>query len=590
MSCGCSESKTSSIIQNKVYVPDAPPCPDGYTLSGRNCIKSSQIPATATNTSNYDVFWSRPRKTWGTRGTVVMDSNLAIDELWTTSFWKNSVSPYPCCAPWDCQNCSGTYPGGPSGCSKKNCLHFAQAFEGPVNRSAVWNDSIPPDQWVGFSTCVDVEEETTLYVGMGTGYIRRIQVDGVVVADYDLGALLAYTDSLDYWFEANYFKDLDVFSIAAAYQTYQIIPITISAGVHRLDFITQAPPAKIFNNTVDLICGEGIYTGGLAVDVYNCPLSVLRNATANTDILQYRIFSSSMQIGQKFNYVHYTCPAGFEKIDDSCSETPVCEYTDIIPANIPASVDNPDEPCVPKDFCEDPIPTDCVIYSEGTIACSDEINELHPMYTSDSPATLDSHYLVEEDADIDQRTLTAILKRINTELSYIFSKDFITNVLNATINNTDLNTAFAEVVCEGSCDCEPPVYRPHFINSLNVPVDIEVGIIVGSDYNHPAPVELTLYNYNNITLPVGSDVVAVTTPINTQANWICITLKNTNAFGIFFDIRIEDNDGNVVAGSFSASPSLNAGDLLSDYCGNPIPYILPYSDDYNIIIEAKELL
>lgn len=101
--------------------------------------------------------------------------------------------------------------------------------------------------------------------------------------------------------------------------------------------------------------------------------------------------------------------------------------------------------CPDPEPCEETFPMECVEYV-GTedIECED-VPDLHP-------ALAELYYLVKHDGTRDERKLINILKQINGQLCYLFSKEHISRLLTIIKEDADLSVLFCELVCACTCD------------------------------------------------------------------------------------------------------------------------------------------
>ena len=103
--------------------------------------------------------------------------------------------------------------------------------------------------------------------------------------------------------------------------------------------------------------------------------------------------------------------------------------------------------------CDQVYSTDCVIYNGESIQCSLEAYQLYPNV---------NHHVVLSTASEQQRTVNAMLNNINMQLCYIFSKDYIANMLSIINNDPDLKLLFCQIV--NSCDCNCSLTCPTVTN------------------------------------------------------------------------------------------------------------------------------
>jgi hypothetical protein len=116
----------------------------------------------------------------------------------------------------------------------------------------------------------------------------------------------------------------------------------------------------------------------------------------------------------------------------TCSQTPILPPVYICP-----------EP----ETCDEVFPLECVEYIGADIKCAAETDILHPAV---------EHYIVLEDGTRTDRRLPSILNNINSQLCYIFSKEYISQVLTIIQADTELATLFCEIACSCNCEITPP--------------------------------------------------------------------------------------------------------------------------------------
>lgn len=117
----------------------------------------------------------------------------------------------------------------------------------------------------------------------------------------------------------------------------------------------------------------------------------------------------------------------------TCSQTPILPPVYICP-----------EP----ETCDEVFPLECVEYVGADIKCAASTDILHPAV---------EHYIVLEDGTRIDRRLPSILNNINSQLCYIFSKEYISQVLTIIQSDTVLSQLFCEIVCSCNCEDVPPV-------------------------------------------------------------------------------------------------------------------------------------
>jgi hypothetical protein len=117
----------------------------------------------------------------------------------------------------------------------------------------------------------------------------------------------------------------------------------------------------------------------------------------------------------------------------TCSQTPILPPVYICP-----------EP----ETCDEVFPLECVEYVGADIKCAAETDILHPAV---------EHYIVLEDGTTTERRLPSILNNINSQLCYIFTKEYISQVLTIIQADAELSALFCEIACSCNCEVTPPV-------------------------------------------------------------------------------------------------------------------------------------
>jgi hypothetical protein len=104
--------------------------------------------------------------------------------------------------------------------------------------------------------------------------------------------------------------------------------------------------------------------------------------------------------------------------------------------------------CPEPETCDEVFPLECVEYVGADIKCSATVDVLHPDI---------EHYIVLEDGTRTDRRLPAILNNINSQLCYIFSKEYVSQVLTIIQADAELSALFCEIACSCNCGVTPPV-------------------------------------------------------------------------------------------------------------------------------------
>lgn len=104
--------------------------------------------------------------------------------------------------------------------------------------------------------------------------------------------------------------------------------------------------------------------------------------------------------------------------------------------------------CEDGEQCSEIFPSSCVEYTGETIGCGEEADTLYPDV---------DHTLVNGNAPNEERRLDGILERINDQFCYIFSRDFILQLLTNISEDSDLSELFCEIACSCACsECIAP--------------------------------------------------------------------------------------------------------------------------------------
>lgn len=125
---------------------------------------------------------------------------------------------------------------------------------------------------------------------------------------------------------------------------------------------------------------------------------------------------------------------------------------------------------MPVVVCEDPEPCDelfpleCLLYTGLDIKCSSEADLLYPNSI---------HYVVLGESTVEERKFSSILRNINSQLCYIFSKNYISQLLTNINADAELKALFCNITA--SCNCTCTITCPSVIsatyNSSSVSTD-----------------------------------------------------------------------------------------------------------------------
>lgn len=255
--------KATNIFCGFEYTQDimlSPYCPPGYEMAadGSFCfyeeIVSATPPLAGENTvaksfNNYSVLGS-----WiYDPGYNVNGTGSSSQISLANSFWKNGVGD-----------------GSPG-----------NTIDGPLNRSGLWATTATADQTIGFSVCLDIPEEKTYYIAMGTDNLGIVKLDGVEIIHQDPVLL-----GVQYSFDAQ-----------VTFKAWHIYPVAINVGPRVLELIG-------YNESS---------IAAMGMEIYNNTAAEIAAATSYDDLNV--IFSSKDYVGQPVvlgsNNIGYSCPSGF---------------------------------------------------------------------------------------------------------------------------------------------------------------------------------------------------------------------------------------------------------------------------------------
>jgi len=100
--------------------------------------------------------------------------------------------------------------------------------------------------------------------------------------------------------------------------------------------------------------------------------------------------------------------------------------------------------CADPEPCSELFPLECVIYTGADIQCAGTANTLYPNVL---------HYVVLENSSTTARNFVSILNNINEQLCYLFSKDYISQLLTNIQNDETLSALFCSIASSCDCDC-----------------------------------------------------------------------------------------------------------------------------------------
>jgi hypothetical protein len=206
-------------------------CPEGYTYNPATdeCEITITVEATCSETI-YPVIKASTNAQYGQMGTNFYDSTVGLP-LPLTSIggtpWVNGVYPELVGgAIYDDNSNQVPYtninaltnnfwgncnPANPySGLFVPPCTGSDES--GRLNAVGVWASlaGTPENEWIGFTTCVNVEETGTYFIGIGSDESSRFKIDGVLFAELFPGGFDEYS-------------------------TWRVFPVQLTAGQHIIE-------------------------------------------------------------------------------------------------------------------------------------------------------------------------------------------------------------------------------------------------------------------------------------------------------------------------------------------------------------------
>lgn len=272
-----------------------PYCDPGYTLSPDEsfCFLTVETDATPPSGSENAELVSGPNNFYySIFGSLIFDQGYNVNGTGTFSqisygnaFWVNGVG-YP------------TYP------SLSNT-------DGPLNRSGIWSPTVTNPQQVGFSICLDIDQDGIYYVGLGCDDVGQINLDGSTVVLQNKAALETFIQANGYPYPGGLDPNQVTFNF------WYIYPVFITAGTHVLEILG--------NNTSGTVPGSA----SIGCEVYKLSAAQIAAATSYADMGIGLIFSSKDYVGMPIQIgsggVGYTCPDGFSL--KYCASPVVCVKT-----------------------------------------------------------------------------------------------------------------------------------------------------------------------------------------------------------------------------------------------------------------------
>lgn len=150
---------------------------------------------------------------------------------------------------------------------------------------------------------------------------------------------------------------------------------------------------------------------------------------------------------------------GYNCTNCTCSTNPI-----ITPAVV----------CADPEPCNELFPLECVIYTGPDITCAGTANQLYPALF---------HYLVLQNSSTTARNFVSILNNINTQLCYLFSKEYISQFLTNIQGDPVLTQLFCDIASSCNCICTltcPSISNVQYRNNTSAPDQILAGGFIGS--------------------------------------------------------------------------------------------------------------
>lgn len=160
--------------------------------------------------------------------------------------------------------------------------------------------------------------------------------------------------------------------------------------------------------------------------------------------------------------------------------------------------------CADPEPCSELFPLECVIYTGPDIQCAGTANTLYPNVL---------HYLVLENSSTTARNFVSILNNINTQLCYLFSKDYISQLLTNIQNDETLSALFCSIASSCNCTCNltcgtlnTAVYTSNTLPTVDT-IDVNFAQVTGgSSITFNGTISGTTLT---VTTPPGSGAIAI---------------------------------------------------------------------------------
>jgi hypothetical protein len=426
---------------------------------------------------------------------VVRDGNgnvLAVQRIIQNNVWGNSFGYDPSIVTF----------GGPNnidtGTPVPNAANLGQIalnglspvptgwlspWVGRMNAVGVWTNaasgfqSLPINEWVGFTACVEVPTTKKYTIGISGDNWFRFKVDGQLYFDFSLSG----TDG---------------------YQRWHVVELELTAGQHVVEFEGLNTPSS-----------GGSNPAALAAEIYDASSATLQTITTVGELEPLIVWSTADLIGEKFDSGEESgcrCPDGFTL--SACDGELKCiryESVPFVKCN-----------CYRAINCEDPL--DTFLF---TIDSSLPALDVNLIYKFDDPAgraNPDACYIIEEATDCDiaipnlsvsetfvdcatcSGTCYSLTDCINPENILYFDglgapelAQYVGQVISIYNANTEILTCTTvnELPCNQAIDPSPAI--PEFITIQEEFCDCEECL--------PKPIEVPELEINNRTVKPGYD-------------------------------------------------------------------------------------
>lgn len=308
-------------------------CPTGYIeLADGTCQKITSTTATA-NPTIYTVCDGNSSSNYGQDGTYVYTDITALPKPLTL----------------------GVVAGNPVVDALTNLVPVSQIIPssnpvwgnnlttGRLNSVGIWNcsaTSLPWNEWIGFSACVEIQETKQYYIGIAADNRCRFQINGQMIFQ-------------------------TTFTSNEAFQKWHLFPIVLNAGTNTIYLEGWNEPLSI---------------ASFGAEIYDFPPSLnISTISALGDLQPYIVFTTKDKVGSTFDLGEesgYSCPEGY--VLSLCDGAPTCI---LIETASPVECFWQLTPC-----CEqfDPIVVDSFYFTKadiGKTVCIDSINGREGCYT-----------------------------------------------------------------------------------------------------------------------------------------------------------------------------------------------------------------